>query len=302
MNPKNHLRPFLLGLATATLITAGGTGGVAAEPAATAAATAAPTAEASAAQRLTVPLSDPSRPATIKVSLVNGGISVEAYGGKDVVIEAVPRHDDERDDDDDDKEPAKSTAGMHRIPNTSLGLTAEEESNEVRIGADSVFHAVDLRIQVPASAVLHLGCVNDGDIKVKGVTGEMELSNTNGSITVEGAGSAVVAHTVNGEIKVDLRRFDAGKSMAFSTLNGDVDVTFPAALKANVRMRSDNGEIYTDFDVALSGKPGKVEEERAKGHYRLTMEREMSGTINGGGPDILFKTFNGDIYIRKAKS
>src|SRR5258708_17763609 len=38
--------------------------------------------------RIPVTLSDPSRPARGKVSMVNGGITVKAYGGKGVVLEA----------------------------------------------------------------------------------------------------------------------------------------------------------------------------------------------------------------------
>jgi len=31
------------------------------------------------------------------------------------------------------------------------------------------------------------------------------------------------------------------------------------------------------------------------------MAREMTGKIAGGGPELLFKTFNGDILLRRAK-
>ena len=41
--------------------------------------------------RVAVPLSDPSRPATIKASMVNGSIIVKAHDGKDVIVEARPR-------------------------------------------------------------------------------------------------------------------------------------------------------------------------------------------------------------------
>src|SRR6266852_5247161 len=37
--------------------------------------------------RITVPFSDPSRPHTLKVGLINGGITVKGYDGKDAIIE-----------------------------------------------------------------------------------------------------------------------------------------------------------------------------------------------------------------------
>jgi hypothetical protein len=37
------------------------------------------------------------------------------------------------------------------------------------------------------------------------------------------------------------------------------------------------------------------------GKYRVKVDKTTVGTINGGGPDMEFKTFNGNIYIRKKK-
>jgi hypothetical protein len=45
-----------------------------------------------------------------------------------------------------------------------------------------------------------------------------------------------------------------------------------------------------------------VEDGRSKGgRYRVRVDSTTAGSINGGGPDFTFKTFNGSIYIRKRK-
>src|SRR5262245_6230501 len=49
------------------------------------------TQESSGSDRVAVTLTDPSRPALVKASLVNGGITVKAYDGKEVVVEARAR-------------------------------------------------------------------------------------------------------------------------------------------------------------------------------------------------------------------
>ncbi len=61
----------------------------------------------------------------------------------------------------------------------------------------------------------------------------------------------MVAHSTNGKIVASLSRLAAGKSMSFSTFNGDIDVTLPADSKATLKARADNGDIFTDFDVKL---------------------------------------------------
>ncbi|MEO8505458.1 MAG: DUF4097 family beta strand repeat-containing protein [Acidobacteriota bacterium] len=294
------------------------------------------------AETVTVPLSDPSRPAIIKAGLVNGGMTIEAWSGKEVVVEAVGRADEsdsaesrgrkgthdrggkskldkdideavdsavegalagDRDDEgQDSRQKEDKSKGMHRIPNSGLGLSVEEAGNIVRIESESWRRTIDLKIKVPVGSSLKLGCVNDGDISVNGVEGDMELSNTNGSITVLGAASTVVANTVNGEVKVTFKKLASFKSMAFSSLNGDIDVSLPAAIAADVRLSSDNGEIYSDFEIQLAQSPAQSKAERGPGgKFKVTIGKEMYGTINGGGADLLFKTFNGDIYIRKSK-
>ena len=53
--------------------------------------------------------------------------------------------------------------------------------------------------------------------------------------------------------------------MSFSTLNGDVDVTLPADTKARFKMRTDFGDIFTDFDVKMEANaPPVVEEQKDK--------------------------------------
>jgi hypothetical protein len=96
----------------------------------------------------------------------------------------------------------------------------------------------------------------------------------------------------------------SGKPMSFSSLNGNLDITLPASIKCNVRLESAMGEIYSDFDVEMlpSSAQQTVEDERAKGgKYRVKVEKAMVGRINGGGSEVSFKTFNGDIHIRKAR-
>jgi hypothetical protein len=241
-------------------------------------------------QRLTVPLTDPSRPATVKVSTIHGGITVTAYGGRDVVVEAVGRGEPT------DRKPPKGAEGMQRVPNH--GLSADEDNNVVRVETQPWRQGSDLRIQVPVHSSLHLSCVNGCAIHVSGVEGELELSSVNGSIEALDVSGSVVAHTTNGGVKVVLKSVETGKPMAFSTLNGDVDVTFPAGLKANVMLRSDRGDIYSDFEIASGGHAAKEVERSGRRH--LSVDQEIHGTIGGGGPEILFKTFNGDILIHRS--
>ena len=241
---------------------------------------------------VSVTLSDPSRPALVKASLVNGGITVKAYEGKEVVVDARARN----------RESGRSDSNMKRIIVSSTGLSVEEENNEVRINTDSYMRPVDLTISVPVHTSLKLSAVNSGDIVVTGVDGELDVNDVNGSVTLNSVSGSAVAHALNGRVLVTFSRLNQ-KPMAFSSLNGDIDVTFPADLKANLSLKADRGEIFSDFDVQVqaSAPQQTVEDSRKNGgKYKVKIDKTVHGTINGGGPEYQFTNFNGSIYIRKA--
>lgn len=251
-------------------------------------------AEAAAGDRVAYKLGDPSRPANVKAHLLNGSITVKGYEGSEVIVEAHARGSDKSENE---------SGGLHRIPQTSTGLSVDADSNDVVVRVDAIQRTVDLTISVPRRSSLSLHTVNDGNITVSDVDGEMDINDINGHVSMSHVGGSAVVHALNGRVQVTFNRVDPQKSMAFSSMNGDIDVTFPPDLKANLSLRTDNGEIFSDFDIQVPPTPPQqtVEDDRSKGgHYRVRIEKTVHATVNGGGPEIQFKDFNGNIYIRKS--
>jgi hypothetical protein len=271
---------------------------------------------AQAQDRIAVPLSDAARPAVLEVETFGTAINVSAYDGKEVVIVARENaaKDGDRNDgrrgpeprpprapvkaDDDD---GASTAGLHRVPNTSIGLTATEEKNVVEVKTDFTRQSLALDISVPRNTSVRLKTGNGGDMTVTGVRGEHELSNVNGRIVANDIAGSLVASTTNGTIRATFTDVTAGKPMSFTTFNGDVDVTFPAKLAATLRVTTGHGDLYTDFDVAAQSQPQPpvVTPGGQNGRYEVRLERETVVVVGKGGPDIRFKTFNGNVMVRK---
>jgi hypothetical protein len=253
-------------------------------------------AQDAAKEQLTVALSTPGKPGSLEVSLVNGSIHVSGYSGKDVTIDAATRATKRR------ESPPANATGMKRISaGNTLNLTAEEKNNHIEVSTESWKGPVDLEIKVPRSFSLKLSTVNDGDITIDNVLGEMELTNVNGRITLNQVAGSAVANTVNGNLTATFTSITAGAPMAFSTLNGKVDVTLPGNVNTNLKMKSDRGEVYSDFDVALSKSQPKVTRTSENGRIRLSTDDWTYGKINSGGAEVMMKTFNGDIFLRKAK-
>jgi hypothetical protein len=248
-----------------------------------------------AADQVTVPLSDPSRPGLIDVSLVQGSITVRGSNRKDVLVIARP------DTDRPSRRFDADATGMRRLPQTA-GFRISEDANRIKVASDSPNRSITFEIEAPARTNLKLSTVNGGEILVESIEGELTVSNTNGGITLNNVAGTVTAGTTNGSVRASLTRVTSDRGMAFTSLNGTVDVTLPPSTRANLRMRSDNGDVYSDFDVQLAASAPVVQENRGgNGRYRISRNRSIVGAINGGGPEFELRTFNSNVYVRKGK-
>lgn len=240
-----------------------------------------------------VPLSNPNEAGKLIVSQLSGSIDVVAYEGDEVIVKAsFGNRKAHYKDNKGEKE------GLKRIQNSSLKIGAEEKNNVVQIINEQWNKTTNLEIKVPKNFSLKLATVNEGDIYVKGVNGELEISNVNGEITMEEVSGSASADTVNGDIKANFISVTTAASMVFSSLNGDLDVTFPNSVKADLKLKSEQGEIFTDFEMVVDHQKAVAKTDKSSNTYKVEIEQWVSGKINGGGPEMLFKTFNGDIIIR----
>jgi hypothetical protein len=244
-------------------------------------------------QRLVVPLSDASRPATLEISLFQGDIDVRAYDGNEVVVMTDTEIRSE-----DEQEPPRPD-GLRRIQSSSIGLTVEEQDNTVSVRMDFSPRGAELTVQVPRRTSVRANLVNGGDVEITGVNGEHELTNVNGDVIANDISGSAVLSSTNGEVKATFVEVDTAKPMSFISFNGDVDVALPARLAADLVVASQQGDVYTDFDVVAEDDPPVVERRPGPGGARLRMQRHTRYAIGGGGPEIQLRTFNGDVMIRK---
>lgn len=250
-------------------------------------------------EQLTIPLSDPGKSGVLKVGLISGSIHVTGYTGKQVVVDVSSEENSEKKEGNKKDEMA---SGMRKISSGGgLEITAEEDKNTVTIKTGLNRKKLNLMIKVPQQFALKLSAVNNGDITVDNVNGEMEITNVNGEIILTNVSGSAVANTVNGDLKANFKTTNADTPMAFSTLNGNVDITFPANAKFNAKLKSDRGEIYSDFDMNIEKGKQQTSRSAKEGMYKISIEDWVKGSVNGGGSEVMMKNMNGNIYIRKAK-
>jgi hypothetical protein len=129
----------------------------------------------------------------------------------------------------------------------------------------------------------------------------VNVTNTNGQVSVAGIGGKVVAHTTNGGVRgtaltggVDARSTNGGVSIemasvgpdriSLETTNGGVTLMLPEQAKATVSASCTNGGISVgsldNFEVSEKSR------------------RHLEGRLNGGGTEIELQTTNGGIRLR----
>lgn len=263
--------------------------------------------------KLTVPLSKPDEPVYLECGLMNGSITVTGYEGNQVEVEAVTRlkklEDDEgerersRTRSSESESTTKSKEGMFKIPTTSSALEVEEYNNRIEVDVESLNKTVDVTLKVPFKTSLSLSAHHNGTIKVDNVTGNMEIQNHHGSIYLSDISGSAIANSHHGKIIITFNKVDS-TPMAFSSYHGDIDVSFPPTLKANVVFKTEQGEVYSDFNIQKDEKASQKIQEKSHdkdGRFKVRIERAYYGTINGGGPEITFNNYHGDIILRKNK-
>jgi DUF4097 and DUF4098 domain-containing protein YvlB len=244
-------------------------------------------------EHIPVPLADPNRPASVSIHVTHGSILVRGYNGHEIIVDTKGGTP---------SAPETTRDGMHRIGGSANDVSIESENNKVVISSHSM-RSGELTVQVPMNTSLNVRTLNGGELTIEGVSGDIDAQNLNGPVTVRNVSGSVVAHSLNGSVTVTMMSVKSGSPMSFSSLNGTIDVSLPANVAADFSMKTNRGEIYSDFDVKLKMPPPPVVEksESNKGKYKVKTEGAVVGSVNGGGPEFKFTTLNGNIYIRKMK-
>ena len=250
----------------------------------------------------TLSFQNPSQSNSLMVDNIFGSIEVEGYSGAEVQLSV---HKTIK---------ARTQEALERAQQ-EVKLDITSEGNAVEFYVDGPFRDqdgyrrenrrrnpgyqvhYDFKIKVPQRTDILLKTVTEGDIFVKNIEGNFEVSNVNGKVTIDEIAGAGSAHTVNGGVKVMFRR-NPGEDCSFKTVNGDLDVFFVDSLSADFRLKTLHGDMLSDFPVKyLPVTAGKAEKEN--GRYKFKSSRFVGVQTGKGGPEMTMDTLNGDILIHK---
>jgi hypothetical protein len=244
-------------------------------------------------------------PHILELRDINGAISVEAYSGRDVemIVEKSVRADSE-----DDLRAAERDVTLDTSDNADLVRVVVREPNQGVCGEESHnwswfrteesrYHVrFDFTIRVPPDTQLRLCTVNEGDIRVRGTRGEFSVHSVNGRITMTDIAGAGEAITVNGPVEASFVSAPHAASV-FKTINGSVVLTLPEPPAVELRMKTLNGGLYTDFDVQTLPAEALRTVQKRDGMSVYRSNGFTSFRVGSGGPELTLDTLNGDVRV-----
>lgn len=242
-------------------------------------------------QTINVPLSRPGEKVSLHVDIVSARIEVIGEDRKDAEISIDVAGGERR---------IVTPSGSKSLAGGSFEVQVEENDNTISVETDRPNDRVTVVARIPRRADLHLSTVNEGEIIVRDIVGDLQLENVNGPITATNIAGSVIAESVNEAIAVGLTGVADSAATALSSLNGDIHVTLPANAGVELRLDSQRGEIESEFELDVKPTKPLIERKETRDGVSVRLENVIVAAINGGGPVIQMKTLNGNIRISKA--
>jgi hypothetical protein len=154
-----------------------------------------------------------------------------------------------------------------------------ERMSGIMIGAG---FEVRYHVRAPKNALVNVTNTN-GLVSVKGLAGNVVAHTTNGGVKGSGLSGGVDARTTNGGVTIDMASLGADPIL-LETTNGGVSLALPEKAKATVTASCTNGGISVgsldNFEVSEKSR------------------RRLEGKLNGGGTSVELHTTNGGVRLR----
>jgi hypothetical protein len=196
-----------------------------------------------------IKFSDPAKPGTLKFNLPWAEVTISGTDGDEVIVTSSLNRKKDK--------PSVDKDGFRRLDD-EVSFELKERNNVVSVAISGdrhgFAHGAEFRIQVPRKTNLSIRTQAGGDIAIRNIDGEIDINSMNGEVSLTDITNSAVVSTMNGEVTAIFSGAPV-KPVSITTMNGEIDLRLPADAKANLRMRTHNGSIRTNFpDTALVAK------------------------------------------------
>lgn len=222
-------------------------------------------------------------------------LTVEGYNGNEVIIET----------DKGNKEFPEEAEGLRVISagvvdNTGTGANVTTEENVMKIRLPKSRYFGNFKVKIPNNLPVNIKENGNayGKWYIGGLDSELEINTSYSTVNIKGVSGPIIARCGYGKISVVYDKLNPDKPNSISA-SGAVDVTLPGDTKANLRLESTYGEIFTDFDLVEVAKTKKGDDDgddkiaKTKAVVEKDVTRSNNNiTVNVDGATIITKPAN----------
>ncbi len=196
-------------------------------------------------------------------------------------------------DNDDEDDRAKGLTPIYSggTDNTGFGMYMERDGDVLRLkDLKSWMQRGGFTVSLPRSVDLKLDCGSLGSAWVNGLSSDLEVNTSTGSIMLKDVTGPITAHSSTSTIDVVFSTVNQGAPISISSSTGHVDVSLPSNTNADVELKSTMGEVYSNFDLEVP---------REDGLRVVGGRRNIKGKLGSGGVKISLRSSTGNVYLRK---
>lgn len=182
--------------------------------------------------------------------------------------------------------------GMGLEDNTGIGLSAEKKGGGTVLTQISRNGDGEYLVQVPkgVTIVYEHSSPHGDDVSFKDITGEIEVTTNHNGVKLDNVTGPMLINTVHGDIEGSLGTVNQSNPISIVSSHGDIDLGIPSATKADFRISTGWGEIYSDLKLVIDGSQGSMKQYGSN---------KVVGKLNGGGVSFEVKSSHGSIYLRQ---
>jgi DUF4097 and DUF4098 domain-containing protein YvlB len=171
----------------------------------------------------------------------------------------------------------QDTRGALSVNTISGNVSLDVRSSKIDVQTVSG----DLHLSAP-SGDIKIGTVS-GDLSLEDMRGELHAESVSGDISVSGGPfSGIKLNTVSGDVQISGNLADKA-AVTVESLSGNIVVTMPASLSANLAMKTFSGGLTSDFgDVPADS-------------------RRVATRVGDGKGKLTLSSFSGDITLRRSR-
>jgi DUF4097 and DUF4098 domain-containing protein YvlB len=216
----------------------------------------------------------------IELDNINGDVHISSWERNEVKVDAV-KYADTKERLDEAKIEIDSR-------NDSLAIRTKypDHNNNWNWGSHNNPASVEYTLTVPRTARLDEIKLINGELDLKGVSGEVNASCINGRLDAQNLAGRARLSTINGRLEA---RFDqlAGQRVELNSVNGSVDLTIPSDSNGEIEASTVSGGINNDFGLHVN-------------HHNF-VGHDLRGELGHGGAHIKLANVNGRIEVHHAQ-